>query len=170
MTSPLLRYRLSLGFFMVGLIVSGLTTFPLLSEASFVNQLLRDSGSNAAAGAGGIPQWIGFVHEGLRQTYSRFPFFAYGTDWLGFGHFVIAAFFLLPFRNPARYLAVLYIGLVACGGVIVVALLCGSLRQIPLAWQLIDCSFGVIGAVPLLYCVHLSRKLSSAGMPRRANS
>ena len=44
-----------------------------------------------------------------------------GNGWLGFGHFVIAAFFILPFVDPIRYRAVLHIGLFACAGVIVLA-------------------------------------------------
>jgi hypothetical protein len=41
-------------------------------------------------------------------------------------------------------------GLIACAGVIPLALICGGLRGIPWFWQAIDMSFGVLGAVPLL--------------------
>jgi len=40
----------------------------------------------------------------------------------------------------------------ACVGVIPLALICGPLRGIPFYWQLIDCSFGVVGFIPLLIC------------------
>ena len=40
-------------------------------------------------------------------------------------------------------------GLIACVGVIPLALVFGPLRGIPFYWQLIDCSFGVFGFVPL---------------------
>ena len=33
---------------------------------------------------------VGKVRDALNDTYSRYPFIAYGTDWLAFGHFVIA--------------------------------------------------------------------------------
>ena len=59
-------------------------------------------------------QWIHAIHSGVEQTYAKFPFFGYGTDWLAFGHFVIAAFFVLPFTNPTRYRGVLRVGLAAC--------------------------------------------------------
>lgn len=54
---------------------------------------------------------------------------------------------------------VLYIGLVACAGVILVALICGPIRGIPFFWTLIDCSFGVLGAIPLFYCLSLTQKM-----------
>lgn len=156
----LFRYRLSLGFFIIGLVVSGLSAFPLQWEVSVLHRIL---GGNSAADAQhihGLAQWIGFVRTGISETYARFPFFGYATDWLGFGHLVIAAFFILPFANPVKYAAVLRIGLAACIGVIIVALSCGSVRGIPLGWQLIDCSFGLIGAIPLLYCLALTQRLA----------
>jgi hypothetical protein len=42
--------------------------------------------------------------------------------------------------------------LIACAGVIPLALIAGQIRGIPLPWRLIDCSFGVFGALPLLIC------------------
>jgi hypothetical protein len=154
------RYRISLGFFIFGLIVSGISAFPLESEAALLDRWF------------GVNDWIGLppsffhlrtfingVHYAIHETYTRFPFFGYGTDWLGFGHFVIAAFFILPFVDPIRYRAVLHVGLVACAGVILLALICGPIRGIPSFWTLIDCSFGIIGAIPLFYCLRLSRRL-----------
>jgi hypothetical protein len=143
------RYRFSLGFFIAGLILSGITALPLQSELSILSKVVRTPAH--------LRDWIVYVDLGLRETYSRFPFFGYATDWLAFGHFVIAAFFILPFVDPARYRGVLQIGLCACAGVIVLALVCGPIRGIPFSWTLIDCSFGIVGAIPLLYCLHLTR-------------
>lgn len=142
---------------MLGLIVSGMTTFALPGEASFLRRLVGPVGPAEQNRLSGLPQWIQFVDSGLRETYSRFPFFGYATDWLGFGHFVIAAFFILPFVNPEKYRAVLLVGVAACAGVLLVAFSFGAARGIPLGWQLIDCSFGVVGVIPLLYCLHLSK-------------
>jgi len=143
----LFRYRLSLGFFILGLTLSGISALPLELESAILD---RWFGMNA---------WITTVHSAIHETYARLPFFGYGTDWLAFGHFVIAAFFILPFVDPVRYRGVLYIGLVACAGVILVALICGPIRDIPFGWQLIDCSFGILGAIPLLYCLRLVQKI-----------
>jgi hypothetical protein len=43
-------------------------------------------------------------------------------------------------------------GLIACASVIPLALIAGPIRGIPFPWRLIDCSFGVLGSVPLLIC------------------
>src|SRR4051812_28114499 len=134
------RYRLSLGFFIIGLVVSGLTTFPLQWELNLLHRILGETAPTDGRNIQGLAQWIGFVRTGVTATYSQFPFFGYATDWLGFGHIVIAAFFLLPFTDPLRYAAILRVGLVACAGVIMVALICGPVRGIPLGWQLVDCS------------------------------
>jgi hypothetical protein len=54
---------------------------------------------------------------------------------------------------------VLQAGLIACVLVIPLAIICGGIRQIPFGWRLIDCSFGIIGSVPLAYCLWLAKKL-----------
>ena len=147
----LIRCRVVLGIFITGLVLSGLSALPLQWELSVLNRWV---GSHV-----GLGNFISYVHSGILQTYSRFPFFGYATDWLAFGHFVIAGFFILPFVDPIRYRAVLHVGLVACGGVIALALICGPIRGIPFFWTLIDCSFAIFGAIPLLYCLRLTRKL-----------
>ena len=149
----LVRCRIALGIFIVGLILSGISALPLQRELSVLNHWL---GPRAELG-----DFISYVHAGIVETYSRFPFFGYATDWLAFGHFVIAAFFLLPFANPIKYRAILNVGLAACAGVIILALICGPIRGIPFVWTLIDCSFGIIGAIPLFYCLRLTATLDS---------
>jgi len=156
----LFRYRFTLGFFVLGLVISGLTAFPLQWEVAVLHRLTGGAVPTDYRQLHDLPGWIGFVQSGIAETYSRFPFFGYATDWLGFGHLVIAMFFLLPFANPVKYQAILRVGLVACVGVIMVAFIGGAIRSIPLGWRLIDCSFGVIGALPLLYCLSLTKRLT----------
>jgi len=160
MNRTLLAYRLSLGLFIAGLIVSGLTTFPLLQEVSLLCRWLGINDPTTYESLSGIRKWLAFVSVGLGKTYAEFPFFGYGTDWLAFGHFVIALFFIVPFRNPVGNEWILRCGLIACVAVVPFALICGQIRHIPLEWRVIDCSFGVAGAIPLLYCLHLTKKLS----------
>jgi hypothetical protein len=151
------RYRLALGIFILGLVLSGISALPLQSEVSILDRWLGSGQTAPNFVPGRIGDFISFVHSGIQQTYAQFPFFGYGTDWLGFGHFVIAAFFILPFIDPIKYRAVLHVGLAACVGVIVLALISGSIRGIPFFWTLIDCSFGIFGAIPLLYCLRLTK-------------
>jgi hypothetical protein len=150
------RYRTVLGAFIIGLILSGLSAFPLQGELAMVGNALGISDPSGFDTLHGFRHWIAFVTFGLQQTYAHFPFFGYASDWLGYGHFVIALFFILPLLDPRRYRGVLNIGLLACLGVFVVALVCGPVREIPLFWRLIDCSFGLLGAIPLLYCLSLA--------------
>lgn len=151
---------MSLSLFIAGLILSGLTAFPLLHELSLLCNWLGISDPAAYESLLGLRRWIAFVFVGLEKTYVAFPFVGYGTDWLALGHFVIASFFIGPFRDPVRNAWVLRCGLISCVAVIPLALICGHLRQIPLPWRLVDCSFGIVGAIPLLYCLHLTKKLS----------
>lgn len=156
----LLAYRLSLSLFIAGLVLSGLTAFPLLRELSILCRWLG-IGDPPYESASGFRAWIAFVSYGLERTYAAFPFVGYGTDWLAFGHLIIALFFIGPFRDPIRNAWVLRCGLFSCAAVVPLALICGQVRQIPLAWRLLDCSFGIVGAIPLLYCLHLTKKLSN---------
>jgi hypothetical protein len=157
--SAVSKYRISLGLFVFGLVVSGLTAFPLLAELSVLVRVLGIEDSARHDSYSGLDRWVAFVHHGLEVTYARFPFIGYGTDWLAFGHLVIALFFIGPAVDPVHNRWVLYCGVVACAAVLPLALVCGAIRGIPLYWRLIDCSFGLLGAVPLVYCIRLSRRI-----------
>ena len=158
-TVLLRRIRIWLALFIVGLVLSGLTAFPLERELAVVNHL---AGIPSAAPAGCEPAlhtWLRRVYEGVSDTNRRFPFMAYGTDWLAFAHLVLAVAFIGPLRDPVRNKWVLTFGVIACAGVVPLALIAGSVRGIPLYWRLIDCSFGVFGAVPLLVCLGYVHRL-----------
>jgi hypothetical protein len=158
----LLRYRLVLGFFVVGLILSGVTAFPLLTELRLLASWLGIANPADYAQLTGLPHWIARVLFALEYNHTHFPFLAYGTDWLAFGHLCIAVFFIRPLFKPLESDWVLKCGLVCCFAVIPTALIAGQVRGIPVYWRLIDCSFGVFGALPLLYCLSLTRSARRA--------
>jgi hypothetical protein len=135
------------------LVVSGVTAFPLATELKWLAQLISPGGALHSFTPAGVQQWILHVHQGLAETYARYPWIGYGTDWLAFGHIIIALFFVGAWMDPVRNAWVLRIGLMACALVIPLAAIAGEVRGIPLYWRLIDCSFGVFGAVPLLYAL-----------------
>lgn len=146
------KIRCAIAFFIAGMVLSGVTAFPLLHELNwFVN--LRD-GANT-----GFDRWILTVRGGLNDTYQKYPWIGYGTDWLAFSHLVIAIFFIGPLIDPVRSVWVIYAGLAACVLVLPFAFICGGIRHIPIGWRLIDCSFGVLGALPLLYALRVSRRM-----------
>lgn len=161
MASALFRYRVSLVLFIIGLIISGVTAFPLLHELRFLCHWLGIEDPARYADFTGFRHWIAFVAHGLEETYARFPFIAYGTDWLAFGHLSIAVFFIRPLWKPLESDWVLKCGLICCAGILPLAFIAGSMRGIPIYWQLIDTSFGVFGAVPLLYCLKMSKEMQA---------
>jgi hypothetical protein len=146
------RIRFWLALFIVGLVLSGVTAFPLQTELGWLVSLLHSSALQGIAQSTGLLPWIERVNEALCNTDTLYPFLAYGTDWLAFAHLVIAAAFIGPYIDPVRNKWVITFGLIACAGIIPLALIAGQIRGIPLPWRLIDCSFGVSGAVPLLIC------------------
>src|SRR5580704_8540589 len=133
------RIKLLTVFFIVGLFLSGVTAIPLLQETSWLAKQFN------------VP-WLLQVHSALEQTQSQYPFLFYGTDWLAFGHFVIAIAFIGALYYPVRNRWLFDFGLIACALVIPYALVFGGLRGIPIWWRLIDCSFGVFGFIPLWLC------------------
>lgn len=160
---PLLRrYRIILGAFIVGLVLSGITAFPLMTELELLAKWAGVPASGTPESATGLAYWLGTVRDGLRVIYRDYPWYPYGTDWLAFGHIVIAMFFIGPWRDPKANAWALKVGLVACAGIIPLAFICGPIRGIPFYWRLIDCSFGIFGALPLLYCLSLSRRMNGS--------
>ena len=151
------RIRLWTAFFIVGLFVSGATAIPLPTELNFLaNQFGAPSQSSE------LSRWLTRVQEALNQTQSTYPFMFYGTDWLAFGHFVIAIAFIGAFRDPVRNRWLFDFGLIACALVVPYALICGGIRGIPIWWRLIDCSFGIFGAIPLWLCRRYALALEGA--------
>jgi hypothetical protein len=145
----LLRRRIKLltWLFIIGLVLSGVTAIPLLGE---LNLLANFSGETG--GPSELSRWLLRVRDALTQTQAQYPFLFYGTDWLAFGHFVIAIAFIGALRDPIRNRWLFDFGLIACVLVIPYALVFGGLRGIPFWWRLIDCSFGVFGFIPLWFC------------------
>jgi hypothetical protein len=156
--SELTKFRWVMGFFIFGLIVSGITAFPLQRELEILTSV-RGLEQATPSNVHGLDFWLLTVRDGLRDTYAKYPWVAYGTDWLAFAHIVIAVFFVGTFVDPVRNVWILQAGLIACILVVPLALICGAIRQIPFGWSLIDCSFGIIGAVPLCYCLKLAKGL-----------
>ena len=148
------RIRWLTGLFMLGLFLSGVTAIPLTGEVNGLAHWLGPAG-----GASVLAQWLGRVREALGQTQAAYPFLFYGTDWLAFAHLAIAVAFIGPYIDPVRNKWVITFGLIACVGVIPLALIAGQVRGIPLPWRLIDCSFGIVGSVPLLLCRRSIRTL-----------
>ncbi len=158
--SDLKKIRWAISLVIIGLVISGLTAFPLLTELNLMSGWVANDGDLNPAHYEGMAHWILKVREGLDTTYASYPFIAYGTDWLAFAHIMIALFFILPWMDPQRYVGVLYIGVVCSLLIFPLAFICGTMREIPIYWQLIDCSFGVLCLLPLWVAIRLVRRLA----------
>ena len=134
-----------------GLFISGLTAIPVDSELSF---LLKHVSPDSELSA-----WLFKVLTAYREISHSYPFLIYGYDWLAFAHLVIAVAFIGPYLDPVKNIWVIQFGMIACVMVVPLALIAGEVRDIPIFWRVIDCSFGVLGILPLYFCYRLIRKL-----------
>ncbi|MEO6541574.1 MAG: hypothetical protein ABIN74_11300 [Ferruginibacter sp.] len=148
------KIRLLILFFMFALIISGATAMPaetvlhwLMQYKDMMPQKLGD--------------WLQTCYLALVDTNNKYPFLAYGYDWLAFAHFVIALSFIGPLKDPVKNIWIINWQLLCCVAVLPLALIAGPIRQIPIFHIVIDCSFGVLGIIPLLICKNWIKKLAA---------
>lgn len=147
------RIKLSLIIFITLLILSGVTAFPLEWELSFLAK------SSIFASNAILHEWIQKTYHAVEESNILYPFLSYGTDWLAFAHIVIAIVFIGPLKDPIRNVWVIQFGMIACFMVFPLAFICGPIRNIPFYWQLVDCSFGLFGLLPLYVAYRNTIKL-----------
>jgi hypothetical protein len=133
-----------IAFFIGALFVSGLTAIPIGPELSSLLQFFPSDSF--------MYYWLQKVLSAYRQVNEQYPFMLYGYDWLAFAHFVLAILFIGPYNDPVKNIWVIEFGLIACVLIFPLAFIAGYFRSIPIGWQLIDCSFGVFGFIPLWIC------------------
>jgi hypothetical protein len=136
--------RRLIAFFIVALFVSGLTAIPINVELSALLPFFSSDGF--------MHYWLQKVLAAYIYVNRQYPFLLYGYDWLAFAHFVLAVLFIGPYKDPVKNIWVIEFGMIACVMIFPLAFIAGHYRGIPIGWQLIDCSFGVFGFVPLWIC------------------
>jgi len=144
MRTPTIQFKIRgmLIFFMVALVISGATAFPVYSELKWALDGVKPYHGPGHA-------WLWQVWQGVRDTQGAYPFLFYGFDWLAFAHLVIALLFIGPYRDPVKNKWVIQWGMLACLAIIPLALIAGPIRSIPWYHILVDCSFGIFGLIPL---------------------
>jgi hypothetical protein len=140
-----------LKFFIAALFISGFTAIPVEQELRYIISHFPFDGS--------IKGWLHQVLIGIQHTAKDYPFLFYGYDWLAFAHFVLAILFIGPLRDPVKNKWVIEFGAIACILIIPFAMIAGHFRGIPFWWRLIDCSFGIIGMLPLMICLKNIKRL-----------
>ncbi len=143
--SLLKKIRWLILFFIVALVLSGVTAFPVEAELQW---LLNHPSIIPST----FLPWLQKCYVAIATTNQQYPMLAYGYDWLAFAHLVIATAFIGPLVNPVKNIWVIEWAMLACVAIIPLAFIAGPVRQIPLFHILIDCSFGVLGIIPLLIC------------------
>jgi len=146
--------RIWVMIFIVFLVLSGITAFPLETELGWLVNQFNNKEST-------MYHWLYNTYYAIKTTNRVFPQLSYGSDWLAFAHIVIAVAFIGPLKDPVRNIWVIQFGRIACIMIFPLALIAGPVRHIPFFWQLIDCSFGAIGLIPLTICIHKIKKLGS---------
>jgi len=146
---------------MVGLVVAGVTAFPLTHEVRWLSSVLTNPHTPLVAHMPWLTSWIQQVTTGITATSATYPFIAYGTDWLAYAHLMIAVAFIGPLRDPVRNVWVVQWAMIACASIIPLALIAGPVRHIPFWWSCIDMSFGVFGLVPLVFVHRYIRRLAA---------
>lgn len=129
-----------------GLIISGLTVFPVNAE---LNLLGKFTPANSALG-----NWLHTINFGYAQVHHESPWLLYGYDWLAFAHFILAILFAGAIKDPVRNIWVIEFGMIASILIFPTAFIAGNARGIPVLWQLIDCSFGISGLLILGWVYH----------------
>ena len=152
------KINIWLYIFIVGLFISGVTAIPLEWEMGLVNNYFG-LGTSIDGMFPKLSFWVDKIFEGLSETYSKYPFIAYGTDWLAFAHIVLAILFIGPLKDPVKNIWVIEFGIISCILVVPFAVIFGQIRDIPYFWTIVDSSFGIFGIIPLLLVRSYVKKL-----------
>jgi hypothetical protein len=142
------QIRFLLLFFIFALGMAGLTAIPLRWELALLDRWFGTDSVLVQIWPA-MSEWISHVNESVQTGYGTYPLLAYGTDWLAFGHVVIAVAFIGPLRDPVKNIWVIEFGMIACILILPWAIVFGVVRDIPFFWTLIDISFGAFGILPL---------------------
>jgi hypothetical protein len=115
----------------VGLVLSGATALPIPTQLELAVRVLGEDLRAGGLVPDAMAAWLQTLRDGIRATEASAPFMFYGTDWLAFGHFAIAAAFVGALRDPLRNRWLFQYGMWICAAVPVWALVCGPIRGIP---------------------------------------
>lgn len=146
------RIQIYIWIIIIGLFISGVTAFPIETELAYFHKHID-------VFPVWMQSWLNTIYNAIKHTNAQYPYLSYGTDWLAFAHVVLAILFIGPLKDPVKNVWVIQFGMIACVLIFPLAFIAGSIRGIPFFWQLIDCSFGLIGIVPLWLAYRNVQKL-----------
>lgn len=148
------KIRMLIVFFMIALVVSGATAMPAETGLHWLMQYKNWMPAMMA-------DWLQTCYHALKDTNNKYPFLAYGYDWLAFAHFVIALSFIGPLKDPVKNIWIIDWQIICCIVVFPLAMIAGPIRHIPVFHIMIDCSFGLLGIIPLIICRRWIKELEA---------
>src|SRR5512143_3589752 len=156
------RVRAWTWFLIVGLVISGLTAIPIQTEVAAGRALFGADWRGGGLLPAVAVEWLRTLDLGISRTAEQAPFMFYGTDWLAFGHLMIALVFVGALADPVRNRWLYKFGMIAAVLVPLWAAVFGHVRGIPMWWRFIDASFGVGAFVPAWLCWRWTAELEDA--------
>ena len=157
------KVRLLILLFIIGLVLSGITAMPVQTQLDIAAKCFGvENLTPPATDHSAFIQWLVKVRAEVTRLNVQAPYIFYGFDWLAFGHISVAIAFIWAYRDPIQHRFLFNYGLVLCALIPPWAILTGTIRGIPGWWMLIDCSFAILGSIPLLLCKIL---IESMGNP-----
>jgi hypothetical protein len=153
--------------FIVGLVFSGLTAIPIMTQFELGVRWFGDDFRSSSVLPGFVSDWLATAWAGVKSANREAPFIWYGTDWLAFGHVVIGVSMWGAVADPVRNRWLYKFAMIACVLVIPWALFFGSIRGIPLWWRGIDSMFGILGLIPAYLCWRWTGELEAMNTVRR---
>ena len=146
MTIPqlLFRIRAMMLFFVIMLMLSGITAFPVYTELKWMTD------HHIFATDTVFGSWMNKVWLGVKDVNDKNGFLFYGYDWMAFAHIIIGLAFIGPYMDPVRNKWIITWAMLASVCVLPLALIAGTARDIPWFHIVIDCCFGIFGLIPLL--------------------
>jgi len=109
-----------------------------------------------------VSDWIEQLHVSVSETYEKHPAIAYCMDWLSYACIVFAIFIIGAIKDPVRNIWIIQVYMIACVLAFLLPFIVGPMRQIPVFWRFLDCSFGLIGFIILWIAYQLTKKLQTA--------
>ncbi|MBS1747584.1 MAG: hypothetical protein JST21_15585 [Bacteroidetes bacterium] len=143
MTKLLKQIRVLVIIFIVALFISGITAFPVYEELNWIIN------SSFFTQQSVVQKWLLKAWYGVKTAHEDFPFLFYGYDWLAYAHIAMAGLFFGVYQHPVRNRWIVQWAMLTCIGVLPIAFIAGFIRGIPFFHILIDCSFGLLGLIPL---------------------
>jgi hypothetical protein len=135
------------------MILSGLMAIPIDQQAALFIQHYGHSSSVA-----GVICHLLDVYSTVKVRHTDLSF-GYGYDWLAVSHVFLGLLFMGIDMRFVRHMKIFEVGFFAYMVIIVVAIIQGIIKGMPVWWQVVNYAFGLAGFLLLWSYYHVSKKM-----------